>query len=118
MSARNWASPTRFIGWAFAALIALIGVSIVASLIILAFRGPGTSGSFPFFSFGFGWFFVFLLFLFFWGFGWWGGWGWYGRRSWYHAGDGAKSILRERYARGEIGKDQFDQMIRDLEQHA
>jgi len=27
------------------------------------------------------------------------------------------AILRERYARGEIGMDQFDQMMRDLEPH-
>jgi len=32
----------------------------------------------------------------------------------YH--DGAAEILRRRYASGEITKDQFDQMMRDIEQ--
>ncbi|MBO0888583.1 SHOCT domain-containing protein [Candidatus Bathyarchaeota archaeon] len=36
----------------------------------------------------------------------WGGWS-YGDRAYY--------ILRERYARGEISKDQYDQMMHDLE---
>jgi len=119
MSARAWASPRRFFGWAFVALTVLIGISIAASLILYAFRGPGSgTGFFPFFPFGFGWVFVFLFFLFFWGFRWWGGGGWYGRHSWHYPGDGAREILRERYARGEIGKDQFDQMMRDLGPHA
>jgi len=41
------------------------------------------------------------------------GWGWR-RRYWY--GD-AREILRQGYARGEITKDQYEQMKRDLEQH-
>ncbi|MDG6902652.1 MAG: SHOCT domain-containing protein [Nitrososphaerota archaeon] len=49
----------------------------------------------------------------FWGWG--GGWGWR-RRYWYGYGD-AREILRQRYARGEITKEQFEQMSRDLEQH-
>ena len=118
MSARAWAYPRRVFGWAFVALIVLIGVAIAASVILFALRGPGTGFVFfPFFGFGFGWFFVFLFFLFFWGFRWWGGWGGYGRHHGHYARDGAMAILRERYARGEIGKDQFDQMMKDLEQH-
>jgi putative membrane protein len=31
------------------------------------------------------------------------------------SGDRAQAILRERYARGEITREQFDQMKRDLE---
>jgi len=80
---------------------------------------------YPFFG---GWFFwpigifFFLIFLFFvarvmfWG---WGGGGWRHRYSYgygYGYGD-AHEILRQRYARGEISKEQFDQMTRDLEQH-
>ena len=38
------------------------------------------------------------------------------RRYWRY-GDQAYYILRERYARGEITKDQLDQMMRDLQQH-
>ena len=76
---------------------------------------PGFSGWF-FFPFGFFSIF-FILFLVsrlvFWPWG--RGWGLrhgYG----YHYGD-ANEILRQRYARGEITKEQFDQMMRDLEQH-
>lgn len=68
-----------------------------------------------FFPFGFLFFFLFIfliLRLVFWrGYRGWGYWG--HRRYW---GD-AKEILRQRYARGEITKDQFEQMLRDLEQH-
>src|SRR6266581_3382049 len=73
-----------------------------------------------FFPFGFFIFVFFLFFLFrglFWG---WGGWGWrgypmYGRYGYGHH-DGAAEILRRRYAGGEITKDQFDQMMRDITQ--
>lgn len=66
-----------------------------------------------FFPFGI-FFFIFLFFVFriaFWG----GGWGWR-RRYWYGYSD-ANEILRQRYARGDITKEQFEQMSRDLEQH-
>ena len=67
-----------------------------------------------FFPFGFFFLFIFLFFIFrvaFWGGGW-------RRRYWYGYGYGdAREILRQRYARGEITKEQFDQMNRDLEQH-
>ncbi len=122
MSTSGWGHPRRWIGWGFAFLLVVIGISIVASLILFALRGAGTgAGFFPFFPFGFGWIFFLLFFLFFWGMRWWGGWGWgwYGRggRYWRY-GDDAHAILRTRYARGEITKDQFDQMMRDLEQHS
>jgi len=121
MSAPAWGHPRRWIGWGFAFLLIVIGVSIATSVILFALRTPGTgAGFFPFFPFGFGWIFFLLFFLFFWGMRWWGGWGWgwYGRggHSWRY-GDDAHAILRTRYARGEITKDQFDQMMRDLEQH-
>ncbi len=121
MSARTWTSPRHILRWAFVGLFVVIAVvialSFVASLVLLALRGPGSG--FVFFPFGFGWIFVFLFFLFFWGFRWWGGWGrgWYGRPPWRYYDD-AHAILRTRYARGEITKDQFEQMMRDLEQHA
>ena len=69
-----------------------------------------------FFPFGFLFFLIFLFINFrvvFWGWG--GAWGWR-RRYWYGYGD-ASEILRQRYARGEITKEQFEQMSRDLEQH-
>jgi putative membrane protein len=65
-----------------------------------------------FFPFGFIFFFLFvfligrLLFM---------PWGW--RRSYWYRHDDAYYILRQRYARGEISKDQYEQMMRDLDQH-
>jgi putative membrane protein len=108
-------------GWVVVGLLALL---VIGSLV---FWGVGlATHSFPgglyrpFFPFGFFFFpfgfFIFILFLFlifrliFWG----GGWG--GRRRYYYWSD-AKEILRQRYARGEITKDQFDQMMRDLDEH-
>lgn len=114
----------RFIGWGIAAFLFLIGVAIVIGLVVRAIVGPGAGvGYFPFFfPFGFFIFIFFLFFLFrglFWGWGW-GGWGWrgyypmYGRYNFGH--DGAAEILRRRYASGEITKEQFDQMMQDIEQ--
>ena len=73
---------------------------------------------FGWFFFPFGFFFIFFLIFFvgrmiFRPWGWGGGWS---HRYWYGYGD-AHEILRQRYARGEITKEQFDQMSRDLEQH-
>ncbi len=72
--------------------------------------------------FPFGWIWIFFLFFLFfgllrfafWGPRWWGGYyrrygyGPYGREN------EAYHILRERYARGEITKDQYEAMMRDL----
>ncbi len=77
---------------------------------------------YPFWGFGWIWLFVGFFVIFgllrfaFWGPRWWGGYyrhygyGPYGREN------DAYHILRERYARGEITKDQYDAMIRDLYQ--
>ncbi len=119
----DWNRHRRLIGWGIAGLLLLIGVAIVIGVVVRAIVGPsGGSGYFPFFFFPFGFFiFVFFLFFLFRGFLWgWGGWGWrgypmYGRYGYgYH--DGAAEILRRRYAGGEITKDQFDQMMRDITQ--
>jgi putative membrane protein len=119
---RSSTVPRRFFVWPFIGFLVIIGLVLAASLVAYAFRGPG---GFFFFPFGFGWAFFFLFFLFFWGMRWWGGWGWgwrwYGRPyggpyGWHQ--DDAHQILRARYARGEITKDQFEQMMRDLEQHS
>jgi len=107
------------------AILAVIAVAIFSLIALVAIRGYPTPPAYSGYPMMGGWFFwpfgivVFFLFLFlifrfiFWG---WGGGGWR-RRYWpgYGYGD-AREILRQRYARGEISKEQFDQMTRDLEQ--
>ena len=102
----------------------MLVVAVLALFAILAFHGV-PAGMMPYIGYpGYGWWFFFpfgiffiLIILFFvsrlifWPMGW----GWR-RRYWYGYVD-AHEILRQRYARGEITKEQFDQMNRDLDQH-
>lgn len=97
----------------FGVFLILLGVAFFSGLFV------GTAYPFyyrPFFwPFGwlFGFFFLFLLFRFlFWPWGW--GWG-YRRRYWDY--DRSYYILRERYARGELSKEQYESMLRDLQEH-
>ncbi len=70
----------------------------------------------PFFFWPFGWLFGFFFLFFVLRFLFWP-WGWgYHRRYWDY--DRAYYILRERYARGELSKEQYEAMLRDLEQRA
>lgn len=114
--------PFRWLWIAFVAMLVLIGTSaLLFAIYPFASGSPLISrpyffwGFWPFF--GFGWGFLFLVFLILVGVRWilwpWRGRGYYywGRRSNY---DPALQALRERYAHGEITKDQFDQMMRDL----
>jgi putative membrane protein len=101
-------------------VIALVAIAATAIGLSAYYHPVAPSGApyywWPFF--GFGWFFIipviFLVFfgfrLFFWEAWGWGYWGRYGR---YH--DSALETLRERFARGEITKEQFDEMARTLE---
>ena len=119
MSEDEW-RPRRPVWVGLLVLVAvLIAVPIVVSAVFYVLRPMGRPyfpfmGYYPFFFFPFGWVFGFLiLFLLlrwiFWP------WGWGSRRRYlghldeYH-------ILRVRYARGEITKEQFDQMTRDLQE--
>lgn len=97
----------------------LIVVPIVVSAVFYVLRPMGRAyfpfmGYYPFFFFPFGWVFGFLiLFLLlrwiFWP------WGWGSRRR-YRGDLDEHHILRVRYARGDITKEQFDQMTRDLQE--
>ena len=96
-------------------------MAVIAVAVGVATRAYYTPTMMPYY--GGGWFFfpfgfIFIFFIIFvvgrlllwpWGWGW-------RRGYWYHYGD-AREILRQRYARGEVTKDQFEQMMRDLEQH-
>ena len=108
-------------GWIFIAVLALLLVGFIAAGFAFGhpymMYGPGQYyyGMPYFFPFGFIFFFIVVFFIFrllFWG-SW--GWGYRGHRRYW--GD-PKEVLKHRYARGEITKEQFDQMMRDLEQHA
>ncbi len=105
------------------AVLGVVVRAIVAFFALIAIRGypamPVAANGYPmygwwFFPFGIFFFLIFIFFiarLVFWP------WGWRRRYGYgYHYGD-PHEILRQRYARGEITKEQFDQMTRDLEQH-
>jgi uncharacterized membrane protein len=108
--------------WAFLALgvvLVLIGIALFSGFFLLPRFAPTPGYYYPYF-FPFGWLWLFFgLFLVF---GlirfllWPWRWGGYRRRYW-NRYDDAYRILRERYAKGEITKDQLDQMTRDLDQH-
>ena len=100
-------------------LVALILVPIVVSAVLYVLRPMGRAyfpfmGYYPFFFFPFGWVFAFLILFFllrmiFWP------WGWGSRRR-YRGYPYEYHILRVRYARGEITKEQIDQMTHDLQE--
>ena len=109
--------------WVIVALAIVAAAALIGTIVFHGYFFPSDTVYYGrpwfgwwFFPFGFFFLFIFLFFFFrvaFWGWG--GGWR---RRYWYGYGYGdAREILRQRYARGEISKEQFDQMRRDLEQH-
>jgi len=112
----------KIIGWSIVGVIAAIGVSVVVSLLLAPQLSSGYHYYYPFFPFRFGWlggiFVIFLIFIvarwLLWP--WRGrGWGYYRYPPQQYRQD-AESIVRERYAKGEITKEQFEQMLRDLRQ--
>jgi uncharacterized membrane protein len=102
-------SPLR---WAWVLIgVLILGILVVgmASLLYSLYLGHPYYSYFP--LFGFGWLIVIILlasFVFRLAFRPWRKWGGYRRY------DPAFQTLRERYARGEITKDQFRNMVRDL----
>ncbi len=98
-------------------MFVLIGVAVIFGIF---YRAPAGTAYYSY-DFGWGWNILGILFFIWmlsWVFCW--RWGWRGRgyryRRWYRDDD-AYNILRQRYAKGEITKEQFDQMTRDLQQH-
>jgi uncharacterized membrane protein len=117
---RNYHASRR---WLFVPL--LVAAALIAAFAGLwlyagAFAAPSTaSATYPWFFWWspFGWFIFIPVFLIFFAVRWyfWGGW-WWGK-GWYYGGyDPAVETLRQRFANGEITKNQYDQMRRDLEQ--
>lgn len=110
----------RVVGWGIIGLIAVIVLSIALSLYFAPWR-PGGGFDYPFFfPFHFGGlgaiFLILIVFLvarwFFWP---WRGGGFYSYPD-QQSQNTAASIVRERYAKGEITKEQFEQIMRDLRQ--
>ena len=123
MSDQEWRRIRRFVAWGVFGLIILIAASIIASLL---FFGPRTSGTFYpffpvfFFPFHFGWLIggIFIILVFFliarWFFLPWRNENTSGSYQQHSDGNSACNILKERYAKGEITKEQFEQMMLDL----
>ncbi len=117
MNENHWADPGRFVVWGIIAVIVIIAVSSALSFLFFTSRPvPAGYYYFPFFPFG-GFFAIFWIFAAFWVVRWlFFPWRWHGSRRYWRYQDESYYILRQRYAKGEITKDQFDQMMRDLEQ--
>jgi uncharacterized membrane protein len=121
LSEHGWNRPKHFFAWGIFALFAVIVASVAVSAFLFAVRpAPVTGTYYPYFFFPFPLFFIFGIFAFFWIvrwliFPWRGGWG-YRSRYWRYQ-DESYNIIRERYAKGEITKEQFEQTMRDLQQH-
>jgi putative membrane protein len=117
MNDQEWRRARGFIAWGIFGLIILVAASIIASLLFFGTRSPGTFYPF-FFPFHFGWlggiFIILLVFLI-------ARWVFLPSRNGNLLGsysrphdDSAYTILKERYARGEITKEQLQQMMLDL----
>lgn len=113
----------RIIGWGIIGLIAVVGISIALSFYFAPWR-PGGGFGYPFFfPFHFGWLGGILLIFIILFIARWFLWPWRRRGGpGYHSDSSnqqrpdAVSIVKERYAKGEITKEQFEQMMRDLHQ--
>lgn len=108
----------RYVAWGLLGLIILVGISIATSIIFFVPRSVGTFYPlFPFSPFHFGILgVIFLIFIIFWIARWLFR-PWRGRYHTWYREDDAHEIIRERYAKGEITKEQFEQMMRDLRLH-
>ena len=110
--------------WVLLPVLAAAGIAAASIAVWLyayhASALPATTPPWSGWWFPFGWFlFIPVFFLIFFAFRWfvWGGW-WWGRGSYYGWNDPAHEILRKRFARGELTKEQYQQMMRDLDSAA
>ncbi|HKW04328.1 MAG TPA: SHOCT domain-containing protein [Nitrososphaerales archaeon] len=98
--------------WIWIPLVVIAG--IISIFVAAYFSGAlPAHGYLPFYYFP--WWIIFPIFFFglFFAFRCWG-WGyWRGSRGYYY--DPALEVLRQRFARGEITKDQYEQMTKELE---
>ncbi len=113
---------TRVSPWWPWILIPVAAVAAFAAFAILGFLTFGAAGPWPWWGF-FPWFpfvgiWIFLGFLFLFAVFRGGGGPWAWGAGWDRSDhDESRAILRERYARGEITREQFDEMRRALDEH-
>jgi putative membrane protein len=107
-------------GWGFWPLIPvlLLAGGLLLTAVAWSFGGAGGWGGpapffWPIFPFGFFLFFVVVFFAFRFA---WRGRGWWGGPLYWRPSSSAREVVRERYARGEISKEQLAKMIQDLDQ--
>ena len=119
MNENDWPRLGHFFRWVILGIVILVVVWFALfafSVVMQPMLGFHYFVYRPFF-FPFGFLFgLFVLFIIFGALRWmfWP-WGWgYRRRRWRY-GDESYHILRERYARGEITKEQYDQIMQDLQ---
>jgi len=116
MSDQESSRIRRIAGWGIVGLVAVVGISITLSFYFAP--RPGGAFYYPFFPVHFGWLGgIFLIFIVFWVARWflWPWRRWDYRTYSRNAGDEAHNIVRARYAKGEITKEQYESMMRDLE---
>jgi putative membrane protein len=120
MSENDWPRPGHVLRW-FIVTVVILAIIWVALSAFFFFMRPISPFYHPFyrpFLFPFGLLFgIFLIFIIFGALRWvfWP-WGWgYRRRHWRYR-DESYYILRQRYAKGEITKEQFEQMMHDLQE--
>ena len=114
----------KFVGrqWFAAGLLAILALFGLAAVIQAISRSQNPSASPPLFGFSWVWGF-FGFFIFIWLIGWMFGFPWWYRRGiydrrWPWEREEPVEILRVRYAKGELTKEQFEEMRRDLERQS
>ncbi len=123
MSSMSQSNSRRSLRWALPVLIGaatLIAILLGIQLYVYSLSPPVYSVPHLWFGwwFPFGWFFFIpVFFLVFFALRWfvWGGWCW--GRGWGYGGyyfDSPLETLRQRFAKGEITKEQYDDMMRKL----